>query len=41
MLAEWQDNPQAAANHMVLGMDLNQRRQASGVTVDNSVPTWV
>ena len=40
-LAEWQDNPQAAANHMVLGMNLDQRRQASGVTVDNSVPTWV
>jgi hypothetical protein len=41
MLAEWQDDPQAAANHMVLGMNLDQRRQASGVTVDKSVPTWV
>ena len=41
MLAEWQDNPQAATNHMVLGMNLDQRRQAAGVTVDNSVPTWV
>tara|TARA_R100001463_G_scaffold31040_1_gene70376 strand:- start:302 stop:2032 length:1731 start_codon:yes stop_codon:yes gene_type:complete len=39
MLAQWQDDPQAAANHMVLGMDINQRRQATG-NPKSSVPTW-
>ena len=36
----WMDDPQAAANHMVLGMNIHQRRQARGNT-KNSVPTWV
>ena len=39
MLAQWHDDPQAAANHMVLGMDFNQRRQAKG-NPKSSVPTW-
>ena len=39
MLSQWQDDPQAAANHMVLGMDINQRRQAKG-NPKSSVPTW-
>ena len=39
MLAQWQNDPQAAANHMVLGMDINQRRQANG-NPKSSVPTW-
>jgi hypothetical protein len=39
MLLQWQDDPQAAANHMVLGMDINQRRQATG-NPKSSVPTW-
>ncbi len=39
MLSQWQDDPQAAANHMVLGMDINQRRQATG-NPKSSVPTW-
>ena len=39
MLAQWQDDPQAAANHMVLGMDINQRRHANG-NPKSSVPTW-
>ena len=39
MLEEWKDDPQASANHFVLGMNLDQRRQARGKT-KNSVPTW-
>jgi hypothetical protein len=41
MMEEWFENPEAAANHMVLGMDINQRRQARGNTGKKSVPTWV
>tara|TARA_B100000003_G_scaffold74515_1_gene66688 strand:+ start:5028 stop:6839 length:1812 start_codon:yes stop_codon:yes gene_type:complete len=40
MLESWFDDPEAAANHMVLGMDIHQRRQARGNT-KNSVPNWV
>ena len=36
----WKDDPQSAANHMVLGMSYKQRQQARGKT-KNSVPTWV
>ena len=39
MLEEWKDDPQASANHFVLGMNLDQRKQARGKT-KNSVPTW-
>ena len=39
MLEEWKDDPQASANHFVLGMNMDQRRQARGKT-KNSVPTW-
>jgi hypothetical protein len=41
MLAEWEDDPQAAANHMVFGMNLEQRRQAKGTSSGKPVPTWV
>jgi hypothetical protein len=44
---EWQDiletfidDPQAATNHLVMGMNLEQRRKARGKT-KSSVPTWV
>ena len=40
MLAEFIDDPQASANHMVLGMNYEQRQQAKGNT-KNSVPNWV
>ena len=40
MQQEWLDNPQAAANHMVLGMDLNQRQAARGNT-KTKIPTWI
>ncbi len=44
---EWADlltstieDPQGSANHLVLGMNLDQKRQARGFP-QNSVPTWV
>ena len=41
MLAEFLDDPQASANHMVLGMSLEQRQQARGIdTGKSSVPNW-
>ena len=41
MLAEFLDDPQASANHMVLGMSLEQRQQARGIdTGESSVPNW-
>ena len=40
MLAEFLDDPQASANHMVLGMNYEQRQQSKGDT-KNSVPNWV
>ena len=41
MQDEWLDNPEAAANHMVFGMNLDQRRQARQLAGKKSVPTWV
>ena len=40
ILDDFLDNPQASANHLVLGMDVNQRQQARGNSNGNSVPTW-
>ena len=40
LLEEMIDDPQASANHMVFGMNLQQRQQAKGGG-KNSVPTWV
>ena len=37
----WFDDPQAAANHMAFGMDLNTRKRARQLKTNNSVPTWV
>ncbi len=41
MLDTWNDDPQAAANHMVLGMDLEQRQKARGKSGRKQTPTWV
>ena len=41
MLEAWADDPQSAANHMVMGMSLPQRKQARGLKDNKSVPTWV
>ena len=40
MLQGFLDDPQSSANHLVLGMDLNQRREARGNT-KQKIPTWV
>ena len=40
MLAEFLDDPEASANHIVLGMSLEQRQQARGQETGNSVPNW-
>ena len=41
ILESFQDDPQAATNHLVMGMSLDQRKQARGVAGGKSVPTWV
>jgi hypothetical protein len=41
ILDTWLDDPQTAATHLALGMDLDQRRQARGLKGKSSVPTWV
>ena len=41
MMDEWMDNPQSAANHLVLGMDLDQRRKARGIDGKKQTPTWI
>ena len=40
MLAEFLDNPEASANHLVLGMSLEQREEARGHETGNAVPNW-
>jgi hypothetical protein len=44
---EWEDilqgfleDPQSSANHLVLGLDVDQRQQARGNVNGNSVPHW-
>ena len=39
-LEAWMDDPQSEANHLVLGMDYLQRKQARGTT-KSRIPTWV
>jgi len=41
LMEEWIDDPQAACNHMVMGMNLNQRQQAKGKAGGKPLPTWV
>ena len=41
MLEEWFDDPESACNHLVLGMNLDQRRQARGLNGKKSVHNWV
>ena len=40
MLEDFLDNPTSSANHIVLGMNLEQRKEARGKEIGNSVPTW-
>ena len=41
MLEGFLDDPQASANHMVMGMDLDQRKKARGLESKKPLPTWV
>ena len=40
MLAEYIDNPQASANHLVLGFDLEQRQECMGLDDYNDHHNW-
>ena len=40
MLADFLDNPESSANHLVLGMSLEQREEARGYDTGNHVPNW-
>ena len=41
ILEQFLDDPQGSANHLVLGLDVNQRQQARGNEGKSSVSTWV
>jgi hypothetical protein len=41
ILDTWTDDPQSAANHMVLGLDLEQRKKARGLNSGKTLPTWI
>ena len=41
LLADFVDSPQSSANHVVLGMNKDQRDKARGLAKDKPVPTWV
>jgi hypothetical protein len=40
MLQDFLDNPQASANHIVFGMDKNQRDKANNLDSQKPLPTW-
>ena len=40
MLEQFIDDPQAATNHLVLGLDVEQRREARGIASGKTTPTW-
>jgi len=41
MLEDFIDNPQSSANHLVFGMNKDQREEARGKEGGKSLPTWV
>ena len=42
MLQDYLDNPEASADHLVLGMNKDQRDEANRIdTGQSSIPTWV
>ena len=41
MMESWLDDPESAVNHLALGMDLDQRQKARGLSKGKSTPTWV
>ena len=40
MLAEFIDNPQASANHLVMGFNLEQRQECLGLDDNNDHHNW-
>ena len=40
ILEQFLDDPQGSANHLVLGLDVNQRKEARGKTTGKQVPNW-
>ena len=41
ILEQFLDDPQGSANHLVLGLDVNQRQQARLKTSGKETPNWV
>jgi hypothetical protein len=41
LLETFVDDPQAATNHLVMGFNIDQRRQARGLSKGRQTPTWV
>ncbi len=41
LLEDFIDNPQTSANHLVLGMNKDQRQKAKGLESGKPVPTWI
>ena len=41
LLEDFIESPQSSADHLVFGMDKDQRDRARGLNEDNTVPTWV
>ena len=41
MLQDFLENPTSSANHIVMGMNLEQRQKARSLEDKNSVPTWI
>jgi hypothetical protein len=39
-LDSWLDDPESACNHLVLGFDINQRREARGIARSGRLPRW-
>ena len=41
MLEQFTDDPQSATNHLVLGLDLDQRKEARGNAGKKAYNNWV
>ena len=41
MLEDFLTSPHRSADHLVLGMNKEQRDRANGLDDNNTVPTWV
>ena len=41
LLQDFLESPHNSANHVVMGMNKDQRDKAKGIETGKSVPTWV